>query len=84
MLDTLNKWNELDLGYEYSGEHTVKNIIEPVRVYRVSVEPGAAGKRIGKKRLVLGRRYLAAVVIVLVIGAAAFWIYYMRLTPVFK
>jgi len=76
--------NKLDFGYEYSGEHTVKNIIEPVRVYRVLMEPEAAGKLIGEKRPVLRRRYLAAVVIVLVIGAAAFWTYYMRLTPILE
>jgi adenylate cyclase len=32
--------NKLDLGYEYLGEQTVKNIPEPVRVYRVGMEPG--------------------------------------------
>jgi adenylate cyclase len=74
--------NKLDLGYEYSGEHTVKNITETVRVYRVLMEPEAAGKLIGEKRPVLRSRYLAAVVIVLVIGAAAFWTYYMRFTPI--
>ena len=74
--------NKLDLGYEYSGEHTVKNITETVRVYRVLMEPEAAGKLIGEKRPVLISRYLAAVFIVLVIGAAAFWTYYMRFTPI--
>ena len=73
--------NKLDLGYEYSGEHTVKNIIEPVRVYRVLTKPEAADKLVGEKKQVLRRRYLAAIVILFVIGAAAFWIYYMRLTP---
>ncbi len=76
--------NKLDLGYEYSGEHTVKNITEPVRVYRVLMEPEAAGKLIGEKKPVLRRRYLAAVVIVAVIAAAAFWTYYMRLTPILE
>ncbi len=37
---------KLNLGYEYIGEHTVKNIAEPVRVYRVLMEPGDAGKLI--------------------------------------
>ena len=31
--------NKLELGYEYLGEHSVKNIVEPVRVYRVLMEP---------------------------------------------
>jgi adenylate cyclase len=76
--------NKLDLGYEYSGEHTVKNITEPVRVYRVLMEPEAAGKLIGEKRPVLKGRYWVAVAIVLVIGATAFWTYYMRLTPILE
>ncbi len=41
---------QLDLGYEYLGEHPVKNIAEPVRVYRVLTEPEAAGKVIGETR----------------------------------
>ena len=32
--------NKLAFGYEYVGEQTVKNIKEPVRVYRVVMEPG--------------------------------------------
>jgi adenylate cyclase len=30
--------NKLNLGYEYLGEHTVKNIVEPVRAYRILME----------------------------------------------
>jgi adenylate cyclase len=41
---------QLDLGYQYLGEHEVKNIAEPVRVYRVLTEPEAAGKVIGEAR----------------------------------
>jgi adenylate cyclase len=41
---------QLDLGYEYLGEHEVKNIAEPVRVYRVLTEPGTAGRVIGEAR----------------------------------
>jgi class 3 adenylate cyclase len=33
--------NKLSLGYKYLGEQTVKNIVKPVRVYRVLMEPGA-------------------------------------------
>jgi adenylate cyclase len=32
--------NKLALGYEYVGEQTVKNINEPVKIYRVLMEPG--------------------------------------------
>jgi adenylate cyclase len=41
--------NKLNLGYQYLGERTVKNILEPVRVYRVLMEPEAAGKVISGK-----------------------------------
>lgn len=30
--------NKLKLGYEYLGEHTVKNIVEPVQAYRILME----------------------------------------------
>jgi adenylate cyclase len=39
--------NKLKLGYEYIGEHTVKNIKDPVRVYKILMEPEDAGKLIG-------------------------------------
>ncbi|MCJ7704370.1 MAG: adenylate/guanylate cyclase domain-containing protein, partial [Desulfobacterales bacterium] len=42
--------NKLELGYEYLGEQTVKNIALPIRVYTVLMEPEAAGKVIGEKR----------------------------------
>jgi len=40
--------NKLPLGYEFLGEHSVKNIAEPVRVYKVLMEPEAVGKVIGE------------------------------------
>jgi len=46
--------NKLNLGYEFRGEQTVKNIAEPVRVYRVLMEPEAAGKIIGERKAPLG------------------------------
>jgi adenylate cyclase len=79
--------NRLNLGYEYLGEHTVKNIAEPVRVYRVLMEPEAAGTVIGEKKLRLRRRHWAAVaVIALVFGAAAvaIWNFYIRSTQSLK
>ena len=63
--------NKLSFGYEYLGEHSVKNIAEPVRVYRVLTEPAAAGKVIGEKRFLgkLSRKTAMAAIIVLVIVA---------------
>ena len=42
--------NKLNLGYENLGEHSVKNIAEPVRVYKVLMEPEYAGKLIGEEK----------------------------------
>ena len=59
--------NKLEFGYQYLGEHNVKNIPEPVRVYKVLMEPEAAGKVLGEKRKT--RRWIAfAAAIVLLIG----------------
>jgi adenylate cyclase len=72
--------NKLNLGYENLGEHAVKNIAEPVRVYKVLSEPEAAGRVIGKERPVRWRWAAigAAVVIILVAGALAIWNFYLR------
>jgi adenylate cyclase len=34
--------NKLGLEYEFLGEHEVKNITRPIRVYKIPMEPGAA------------------------------------------
>jgi TolB-like protein/class 3 adenylate cyclase/Tfp pilus assembly protein PilF len=62
---------KLPFGYEYLGEQTVKNIEKPVRIYRVLIEPEAAGKVIGEKRFLgrVSRRTAMAVIICLVIVA---------------
>ncbi len=69
---------QLDLGYEYLGEHEVKNIAEPVRVYRVLTEPEAAGKVIGEKKRATQawkRVALAAAVAVLIgVAGAVAWL----------
>jgi len=64
--------NKLSIGYEYLGEHSVKNIPEPVRVYRILTEPEAAGKVIGEKRFLgkISRRAATVTIIILVIVAA--------------
>jgi len=68
---------KLNLGYEYLGEHTVKNIAEPVRVYRVLMDPEDAGKLIGEKRIEPRRVQKAALAVVivlfLVVGGLLIW-----------
>jgi adenylate cyclase len=73
--------NKLSLGYEYLGEHAVKNIAEPVRAYRVLMDPEDAGKVIGEKRTRPGQWVMVSLVagVVLVMGASAMaiWKYYL-------
>jgi adenylate cyclase len=76
---------KLPLGHEYLGEHTVKNIEKPVRVYRVLMEPEAAGKVIGEKKIAPRRwqrpTLSLVVVFILVIATIAIWKYYTPPTP---
>ena len=73
--------NKLELGYEYLGEHRVKNIAEPVRVYKVLLEPESAGKVIGEKRKEKRRMTLAAVIALLIgLGGLAGWYLYIEQT----
>jgi adenylate cyclase len=69
--------NKLKLGYEYLGEHSAKNIVEPVRVYRVLTEPEAAGKVIGEERVGPRRGQRVALVAVIALlmlaGGALIW-----------
>ena len=77
--------NKLSLGYEYLGEQTVKNIAKPVRVYRVLMEPEAAGKLIGGKKAKARRWQRAAIglvaAVIVVVAAVAIWRLYLRPTP---
>jgi adenylate cyclase len=77
--------NKLNLGYKYLGEQTVKNILEPVRVYRVLMEPEAAGRVIGEKKI-SARRWqrpaLALVgILILIAAVVAVWQFVLRPSP---
>jgi adenylate cyclase len=69
---------KLPLGYEYLGEQKVKNIEQPIRVYRVLMDPEAAGKVIGEKRPISRHWRWAAVALIVVAGALAIWNFYFR------
>src|SRR4030042_3428340 len=75
--------NKLSLGYEYLGEQTVKNIAKPVRVYRVLMEPEAAGKVIKEKKVKPREWQKTAlmVVAILIVVATAFVIWRLYLHP---
>jgi TolB-like protein/class 3 adenylate cyclase/Tfp pilus assembly protein PilF len=77
--------NKLSLGYEYLGEQTVKNIAKPVRIYRVLMEPEAAGKVIGEKKAKPKQWQMAAVGLVIgvivVVGVIVIWKLYIPSAP---
>ncbi len=66
---------KLPLGYEFIGEHSVKNIARPVRVYRLRFEPGTA-PGLSSRTWRAGRRLVAPIVgmvAVLVLIGAGGW-----------
>jgi adenylate cyclase len=63
--------NKVEVGYEYWGEHTVKNISEPVRVYRVLMEAAAGSLKHRRKRTDPRHRRRAQLVAVGVVMVAA-------------
>jgi TolB-like protein/class 3 adenylate cyclase len=75
--------NKLAFGYEYLGEQTVKNIAKPVRVYRVLMEPEAAGKVIGEKKP--RQRQVATIglvsAVIVVVAVIGIWKFYILSTP---
>ena len=76
--------NKLALGYEYIGEHTVKNIVKPIRVYRVPTGPETLQKVAEEKKPAPGwqRAALAVVIALLVVaGGVAIWKSYRPSTP---
>jgi adenylate cyclase len=71
--------NKLSLSYEPLGEHTVKNITEPVRVYRMRVGPEVAVQP--KPRQWHKPALAALVVLIVAVGAWAIWNFYFRPPP---
>ena len=70
-------WNKLPFGYEYTGEHQVKNIKKPVRVYHVLTDPAQAGKIFGEPegdRSTMPKTVLAVAVVIFLLGAIYFYI----------
>ena len=73
---------KLSLGYHYLGEQNVKNMSEPVRVYRLLTAPVDAGKMIGERKPKSKKLNWVAsgavALIILVVGAFSIWNYYFR------
>jgi class 3 adenylate cyclase len=78
--------NKLGLEYENLGEHQVKNISTPIRVYRVLSFPGAAAHRVIKAKKALRKTWrktvlAIAAVLVIVVGVWAVWNYTIHRRP---
>ncbi len=78
--------NKLRLGYAYIGEHAVKNIKDPVRIYKVLIGEEDAGKIIGEEPKSLLKPgtwatvILAAVVLILI----GYQVFYTTIAPEFE
>ena len=73
--------NKLALGYNFVGEHSVKNIAKPVRVYKVPMDPKDVVKkppgRPWKKPAIA-----ATITLILGVLAAVIWNFYLHPAPI--
>jgi adenylate cyclase len=79
--------NKLGLEYENLGEHQVKNITTPIRVYRVLSYPGAAAHRVVQAQKVVRQKWriitvTLSIVLILAIAAVVIWENYFHLPHV--
>jgi len=79
--------NKLGLEYEHLGEHRVKNISTPLRVYRVLSYPGAAAHRVVQAKKVVRRKWrivavALSIIIILAIAVVTIWEIYFHLPSV--
>ena len=77
--------NKLGLEYEHLGEHQVKNISTPIRVYRVLSHPGAAAHRVIHAKRIMRKKWLLAAIstvfILLIAFIGLYWKYLYLPTP---
>jgi len=66
---------KLASGFDFLGEHQVKNITKPVRVYRVRAEPRASSARSPSKRRIRWQISVSVLALILVLGAVGAWLY---------
>jgi adenylate cyclase len=68
---------KLSLGYRFVGEQTVKNIPDPIRVYKVLMDERDAGKLIGPEKKTRKSRWaeIAAIVVFVAIGTVIYQFY---------
>lgn len=71
--------DKLTFGYEYIGEHEVKNIKDPIRVYKVLLDPEDSGKLIGEEpRRPRKKWFLPVAVVATIIVTSIVWHFYQK------
>jgi adenylate cyclase len=77
--------NKLPLRYDYLGEHEVKNIAKPVRVYRARIEPEATPSKMSEEKKPVAKRLskaaLAIIGVVVIAGLVALYQFVLRPSP---
>jgi adenylate cyclase len=77
--------NKLPLRYDYLGEHEVKNIAKPVRVYRARIEADAGPSKLGEKKKPAQRRLpkvaLGIIAVAVIAGAVILYQFVLRPSP---
>ena len=74
--------NKIPLHYDYLGEHEVKNIAKPVRVYRARIDPESVPSQVTEekkpKRKKFSRAVMAGIALVVIAVAAALYLFAFR------
>jgi len=77
--------NKLPLRYDYLGEHEVKNIAKPVRVYCARIEADAAPSKLGVEKKPVGKRLpkaaLGIIAVIVIAGAITLYQFVLRPSP---
>jgi len=77
--------NKLPLRYDYLGEHEVKNIAKPVRVYCARIEADAGPSKLGKEKKPVPKRLpkaaLAIIAVIVIVGLVALYQFVLRPSP---
>ncbi|MGZ6240604.1 MAG: adenylate/guanylate cyclase domain-containing protein, partial [Syntrophales bacterium] len=77
--------NKLPLRYDYLGEHEVKNIAKPVRVYRARIEPEGVPSKLGEEKKPVRKRLpkaaWAIIAVVIIAGAVTLYQFFLRPSP---
>jgi len=72
---------KLNYGYEYLGEHSVKNIKKPVRVYKLLMADEDAGKLIGDAPKLVAKKWIwATAVLAIIVITSVVWQVYQNVS----